>query len=98
MGFTWSTEEWRVALDLARVLQQDRVASFEETTNAYSNVDLRISRDFTVANNVLFGGDAQVFLVLKNATDAIQYEHASFVKEYTPGAARRVEIGLKYRF
>lgn len=92
----WRSEKWSAQAAVMRVLEQDRVASFdlrdgepETSTPAYTRVDL--SFVLTVPTSLPFKLYAQV----KNLTDENMFVHTSFLKQFAPLPGRSYWLGLR---
>jgi iron complex outermembrane receptor protein len=72
---------------------QDRIATFETTTNGYTMVNASLSLK-------PFGLDSPFELTLSanNMFDVDARRHASFLKDFAPLAGRDVRIGIRFAF
>jgi len=88
----WKGERLETRLEVRRVGQQERVATFELPTDGYTLVNLYA--DFKPSGNP----DLRLFVEGRNLTDAEIREHASFLKDVAPAAGRSVRTGIAWRF
>ncbi|MGV3478636.1 MAG: TonB-dependent receptor domain-containing protein [Sphingobium sp.] len=77
-----------------RVFGQDRIASFETRTAGYDMLNA------TLAYRLALGSDnsAELFVRGTNLTNALAYNHTSFIKDASPLRGRNVVFGLRAAF
>jgi iron complex outermembrane recepter protein len=84
---------WSASLDLMRVLRQDRIASLETATPAYSMLGADL--DWTVA--APGGSSLLLFLRGRNLLDQEGRRHTSFIKDVAPLPGASVMAGVEWR-
>ena len=88
----WSAPRVETTLEVRKVAEQDRVATFELPTDGYTVVNLKAT--FTpVADSPL-----RLFIDGRNLTNAEIREHVSFLKDYAPSPGRSVRAGVAWKF
>jgi len=88
----WRGGELYTWARVVRAFEQDRVALNEETTEAYTRVDLGLEWSPSQA------ADWTVFASVHNLTDEEIRLHTSFLKEIAPEPGRGFEIGIRGQF
>lgn len=84
---------WTGTLEVRRVGQQNRTATFELPTDGYTLVDASL-----VVRPIKGNRDLKVFLDGRNLTNQEAREHASFLKDVAPLPGRSFRLGVGYRF
>jgi len=88
----WTAPRVETTLEVRRVAEQDRVATFELPTDGYTAVNLKAT--FTpIANSPL-----RLFIDGRNLTNAEIREHVSFLKDLAPSPGRSVRAGVAWKF
>lgn len=85
-GFTVNAEYFRV-------FEQDRTASYETRTPGYDMVNATVSYTLDLG-----GSSAELYLRGTNLTNALAFNHASFIKDASPLRGRNVVFGLRTMF
>lgn len=83
---------WTLKVQGRHVGEQDRVASLELPTDAYTTLDGYVGWSPSEDDGLL------LYAEVRNATDEEVREHASFLKDLTPQPGRNIRIGAAYRF
>ncbi|WP_340677070.1 TonB-dependent receptor [Paraglaciecola sp.] len=91
--FSYQTERLSAHLDITQYQSQEKVASFETTTDGYTLVDLAVSYDLPILDNKL-----SVYLKGNNLTDTEARVHTSFLKDIAPRPGRNIVVGVKGYF
>lgn len=81
---------WLGELSSQRYFEQDKTASMESTTDAYTLLDMQLS--------YAFSDQLKIFVKGNNLTDEYARVHASFLKDKAPLPARAFAVGLSGRF
>lgn len=91
-GLAWASPRLDAKLEIKRVGEQDRVATFELPTDGYTLLNAAIYyKPFDDRN-------ARLFIDGRNLTDEEAREHASFLKDIAPNPGRSIRFGVAYRF
>lgn len=85
-GFTVNAEYFRV-------FEQDRIASYETRTPGYDMVNATVSYKLDLG-----GSSAELYVRGTNLTNALAFNHASFIKDASPLRGRNVVFGLRTMF
>lgn len=85
-GFTVNAEYFRV-------FEQDRLASYETRTPGYDMVNATISYKLDLGRQ-----SAELYLRGTNLTNALAFNHASFIKDASPLRGRNLVFGLRTMF
>ncbi|MDT0595416.1 TonB-dependent receptor [Glaciecola petra] len=93
IGADYKTHNFTVSGQITRMFEQDRVAAFETTTDAYTLVDINASY-FTKVKGI----ETELFLKGRNLSDEEARVHTSFLKNLAPLPGRAVEIGVRMSF
>ncbi|CAN5344932.1 TonB-dependent receptor [soil metagenome] len=88
----WSAPRVETTLEVRRVAEQDRVATFELPTDGYTVVNLKATFK-PVADSPL-----RMFIDGRNLTNEEIREHASFLKDIAPSPGRSVRAGVAWKF
>ncbi len=83
---------WAAKLQLRHVAEQDRVATLELPTDAYTTVDAFVSWSPSRETGLMLYAD------LRNLTNQEMREHASFLKDLAPQPGRNLRLGAAWRF
>lgn len=89
----YQIQQWSTELSAVHYFEQDKVASSETHTDAYTMVDAQIS--YRVDHD---RGDLTLFAKVANLTDEEARVHSSFLKTMAPLPGRGFSIGLRTRF
>jgi iron complex outermembrane recepter protein len=81
-------------LEYFRVFDQTRIAPFETVTPGYDMVNATLAYHFDLGR----WAKAEAFVRGTNLTDALAYNHASFIKTASPLRGRNVVFGLRFGF
>ncbi|PXA70958.1 TonB-dependent receptor [Caulobacter sp. D4A] len=88
----WTVSRVESELEVRHVAEQDRVATYELPTDAYTVVNLKVTvKPF--ADEPL-----RLFLEGRNLTDEEVREHASFLKDIAPSPGRSIRTGIAWKF
>jgi iron complex outermembrane receptor protein len=90
---TWrggANDAWYADLAATHVFDQDRIASFETSTPAYTRVDASLRYRMAFANS----RSAEFYLLGKNLTNRDIRVHTSFLKEFAPMPGRSLFLGV----
>jgi len=92
LGAAWSMDaaDWRMSLNLSRVLKQNRISAIEIATPGYVDLSFFADRHIHMGERSL-----QLFIRGSNLLDRDIRHHASLVKAYSPAAGRNVEFGMR---
>jgi iron complex outermembrane receptor protein len=88
----WSAPRLEAQAEVRRVAEQDRVSTFELPTDGYTQVNAMVT--FKPFQDPAL----RLFVDGRNLTNATIREHASFLKDFAPGAGRSVRAGFAWRF
>ncbi|MBC7667764.1 MAG: TonB-dependent receptor [Gemmatimonadaceae bacterium] len=88
----WSAPRVETTLEVRRVAEQDRVATFELPTDGYTVVNLKATFK-PIADSPL-----RLFVDGRNLTNEEIREHASFLKDIAPSPGRSVRAGVAWKF
>ena len=88
----WSAPRVETALEVRRVAEQDRVATFEPPTDGYTAVNLKATF------KPIAGSPLRLFVDGRNLTNEEIREHASFLKDIAPSPGRSVRAGVAWKF
>lgn len=88
----WSAPRVEAQAEVRRVAEQDRVSTFELPTDGYTQVNAMVT--FKPFQDPAL----RLFVDGRNLTNATIREHASFLKDFAPGAGRSVRAGFAWRF
>ncbi|QJR81084.1 TonB-dependent receptor [Alteromonas pelagimontana] len=91
--FSYQTELLTANLDVTRYQEQDRIASYETSTDGYTLVDATVSYDLSLLDQ-----DMMVYLKGSNLTDTEARVHTSFLKDIAPRPGRSFAIGVRGYF
>ena len=89
----YASNNWQAELAVNHYFEQDRVAEFESSTDAYTLVDLNVNY-FTTVRDI----DVTVFLKGRNLADEEARVHTSFLKDLTPVQGRSFIMGVSAAF
>ncbi|MFT4254166.1 MAG: TonB-dependent receptor [Caulobacter sp.] len=88
----WTVSRVESELEVRHVAEQDRVATYELPTDAYTVVNLKVTvKPF--AEQPL-----RLFVEGRNLTDEEVREHASFLKDIAPSPGRSIRTGIAWKF
>ncbi len=90
---TWrggANNAWYTDVGATHVFEQDRVASFETSTPAYTRVDASIRYRMAFANN----RSAELYILGRNLTNRDIRVHTSFLKDFAPMPGRSLFLGV----
>jgi outer membrane receptor protein involved in Fe transport len=88
----WNIPRVETTLEVRRVAEQDRVATFELPTDGYTVVNLKATFK-PMADSPL-----RLFVDGRNLTNEEIREHVSFLKDYAPSPGRSVRAGVAWKF
>ncbi|WP_226664464.1 TonB-dependent receptor [Microbulbifer aggregans] len=86
-------DSWNWQWRNTRATEQDRAGAFEESTDAYTRMDLTAQYNFKLAGN-----DAVVFANARNLLDEEIRNSTSLLRDYAPEAGRSIEAGVRFHF
>lgn len=81
---------WRAELSGQHYFEQDKIDSFETTTDAYTLVDMQVS--YALSDGL------KIYVKGNNLTDEYARIHASFLKDKAPLPARSFALGVSGSF
>lgn len=81
-------------LEYYRTFGQDRVASYETTTEGYNMVNATLAYRFDVG----LGKSVEFYARGTNLTNELAFSHTSFVKGQSPLRGRSVAFGMRHQF
>lgn len=88
----WSASNVEAELEVRHVAEQNRVATFELPTDAYTTVNLRVTiKPFD-------DKPLRWFVDGRNLTNEEVREHASFLKDIAPSPGRSIRTGIAWKF
>jgi iron complex outermembrane receptor protein len=90
---SWTWNAWRAAIGAVRYAEQDDVAAFESTTEAYTLVDAHLSYAFDVDCS-----EWELYLDGSNLADREARVHTSFLKDRASLPGRAVAFGVRAFF
>ncbi|MBF7015267.1 TonB-dependent receptor (plasmid) [Novosphingobium resinovorum] len=85
-GFTVNAEYFRV-------FEQDRIAAYETRSSGYDMVNATVSYKLDLGEQ-----SAEIYLRGTNLTNALAFNHASFIKDASPLRGRNLVVGLRTVF
>lgn len=85
-GFTVNAEYFRV-------FEQDRIAAYETRSPGYDMVNATVSYKLDLGEQ-----SAEIYLRGTNLTNALAFNHASFIKDASPLRGRNLVVGLRTVF
>jgi iron complex outermembrane receptor protein len=88
----WTAPRVETTLEVRRVAEQDRVATFELPTDGYTVVNLKATFK-PIADSPL-----RLFVDGRNLTNEEIREHVSFLKDIAPSPGRSVRAGVAWKF
>lgn len=89
----WHYSHWHVNSEVRHYLAQNRVASEEPSSEAYSHLNIAISYRLPVGDS-----DLSINLTGKNLTDEYGQLHTSYLKQYAPVRGRNIHLGASLAF
>ena len=93
LAFGGNYDQLNWELRTTRAAAQERAGAFEETTEAYTRMDL------TARYNVKLGGNDTVFFAsARNLLDEEIRNSTSLLRDFAPQAGRSVEAGVRFQF
>lgn len=92
-GLAWTTGSWSIGGEVQFVDQQDRVASYENSTRGYALISAYASHRMSL-NRVVF----DVYVRGTNLGNDEARMHTSFLKEVAPLPGRSVTLGVRASF
>lgn len=84
---------WTFDAETYRVFAQNESAAYESNTPGYTMVNLALTYD-----NSLSGVDYTAYLRASNLTNALAYNHASYVSRMAPLPGRQIMLGVQANF
>jgi iron complex outermembrane receptor protein len=84
---------FRARVELQQVFEQDKVAEYETTTDAYSMLNMYLSKELDYNGNVF-----EVFLKGTNLLGEKARNHVSFIKDVAPLPGASAVAGLRVKF
>jgi iron complex outermembrane receptor protein len=84
---------FRARVELQQVFEQDKVAEYETTTDAYSMLNMYVSKELDYNGNVF-----EVFLRGTNLLGEKARNHVSFIKDVAPLPGASAMTGLRVKF
>jgi len=91
-GLHYQKNSWGARIDMLHAFKQDRTAANELATDGYTNVSALLTYKLPTKLNL------EVFAKASNLLDQEIREHASFLKDVAPQAARALSLGLRADF
>ncbi|QKX16930.1 TonB-dependent receptor [Microbulbifer sp. YPW1] len=86
-------DSWNWQWRNTRATAQDRPGAFEETTDAYTRMDLTAQYNFKLAGN-----DGVLFANARNLLDEEIRNATSLLRDFAPEAGRSIEAGVRFHF
>ena len=90
---TWrggADSAWYADVGATHVFEQDRIASFETSTPAYTRVDASLRYRMTFSNQ----RNAEIYVLGRNLANRDIRVHTSFLKDYAPMPGRSLFVGV----
>ena len=84
---------FRARVELQQVFEQDKVAEYETTTDAYSMLNMYVSKELDYNGNVF-----EVFFRGTNLLGEKARNHVSFIKDVAPLPGASAMTGLRVKF
>lgn len=81
-------------LEYYRTFGQDRIASYETTTEGYNMVNATLAYRFDVG----VGNSVEFYARGTNLTNELAFSHTSFVKDQSPLRGRSIAFGMRHQF
>lgn len=81
-------------LEYYRTFGQDRIASYETSTDGYNMLNATLSYRFDVS----LGKSVEFYMRSTNLTNELAFSHTSFVKDQSPLRGRSIALGMRHQF
>ena len=92
--YEWDSGPVYADIEIYRHFEQDRIASYETSTDGYTMLNATLSYELELGN----GRSADLFVRGTNLMDELALVHTSFVKNQSPLRGRSFAFGLRYQF
>ncbi|MGB3724625.1 MAG: TonB-dependent receptor [Glaciecola sp.] len=89
----YKTDNLTVSAQITHMFEQNKVASYETPTDAYTLLDVNASY-FTEVKDL----STELYLRARNITDEEARVHTSFLKDLAPLPGRALELGVRMQF